>query len=167
MSRFFRFLGLSEEEIDKLPPDLCQGGKLIDGLQAIYEEVPKGSKKDALAASIAEAALILLKGFNAYKDNLSEEARKRIEEEQKEADEYIPPPPSEVTPMPESEPEEQPEEETPEGETPEEEQPKETPKPPKREPKTPREQPKEPKPELDENDALIEHLRLQLEDLEF
>lgn len=69
MSRFLTFLKIDKEVQDKLPQDIIEGGKIIDGLQLIYEDMPPSSKKDNFAIVIAETASILLKGINSLSIN--------------------------------------------------------------------------------------------------
>ena len=82
MIRFFNFLNISEEEQNKLPQDILDGGKLIDGMQLIYEEITNERKRDVVAHTIAEMSSILLKRLNEYK--LNPKAKENIEEEIKE-----------------------------------------------------------------------------------
>jgi gamma-glutamyl phosphate reductase len=82
MIRFFNFLNISEEEQNKLPQDILDGGKLIDGMQLIYEEITNERKRDVMAHTIAEMSSILLKRLNEYK--LNPKAKENIEEEIKE-----------------------------------------------------------------------------------
>jgi hypothetical protein len=84
MIRFFNFLNITKEEQDKLPKDLIDGGRLIDGMQLIYEEIPSGRRKDILATTIAEMSSILLKKLNELRFNIV--ASKNIEEEIKEVE---------------------------------------------------------------------------------
>jgi hypothetical protein len=69
MSRFLSFLDIKEPVKSKLPQDILDGGKLIDGLQMIYEEMPSGAKKDNFAVVIAETASILMKAINELNIN--------------------------------------------------------------------------------------------------
>jgi hypothetical protein len=82
MIRFFNFLNISQEEQNKLPQDILDGGKLIDGMQLIYEEITNERKRDVMAHTIAEMSSILLKRLNEYK--LNPKAKENIEEEIKE-----------------------------------------------------------------------------------
>jgi hypothetical protein len=85
MIRFFNFLNISEEEQNKLPQDILDGGKLIDGMQLIYEEITNERKWDVVAHTIAEMSSILLKRLNEYK--LNPKAKENIDEEIKEIEE--------------------------------------------------------------------------------
>ena len=85
MIRFFSFLNISEEEQNKLPQDILDGGKLIDGMQMIYEEITNERKKDVMAHTIAEMSSILLKRLNDYK--LNPKAKESIKEEVEEIEE--------------------------------------------------------------------------------
>lgn len=88
MIRFFDFLNITSEEQSKLPQDLIDGGKLIDGMQLIYEEVPSGRRKDILANTIAEMSSILLRKLNEIRFNIV--ATKNIEQELVELEEETP-----------------------------------------------------------------------------
>lgn len=102
MIRFFSFLNISEEEQNRLPQDILDGGKLIDGMQMIYEEITNERKKDVMAHTIAEMSSILLKRLNEFK--LNPKAKENIDEEIKEIEEIqqtnpiIPLPPNEEPP---------------------------------------------------------------------
>ena len=85
MIRFFSFLNISEEEQSRLPQDILDGGKLIDGMQMIYEEITNERKKDVMAHTIAEMSSILLKRLNDYK--LNPKAKESIKEEVQEIEE--------------------------------------------------------------------------------
>jgi hypothetical protein len=80
MSRFLQYLGIYTDE--SIPSDIIQGGKLIDGLQMIYEDMPSGNKKDAFANAIAETASILMRRINTLKGITNE----KVEAELKEAE---------------------------------------------------------------------------------
>lgn len=85
MIRFFSFLNISEEEQSRLPQDILDGGKLIDGMQMIYEEITNERRKDVMAHTIAEMSSILLKRLNEFK--LNPKAKENIDEEIKEIEE--------------------------------------------------------------------------------
>lgn len=92
MIRFFSFLNISEEEQNRLPQDILDGGKLIDGMQMIYEEITNERKKDVMAHTIAEMSSILLNRLNQFK--LNPKAKENIEQEVKEVEQI-----TEVTPI--------------------------------------------------------------------
>lgn len=88
MSRFLKYLQI---EIDSnTPKDILQGGQMVDGLQAIYEDMPEGNKKDLFASAIADTAAILMRRINALKGVTNpkvEEELKEMEVEKQERQE--------------------------------------------------------------------------------
>jgi hypothetical protein len=149
--RFFKYLGLSDEEIDKLPSDIKQGGQLIDGLQLIYEEMPEGKKKDMFASVIGESASILIAKINEVVNGYDVQAN--IEKEVKEMEDETPTMPDEEVV------EENPVQDT---DIDDVDPPIETPPTPK--PQTTQPQPKK---ELSDDDKLIEHLKIAIQNIEF
>lgn len=164
--RFFKYLNLTEDEIDSLPTDIKQGGELIDGLQLIYEEMPEGSKKDMFASVIAESASILITKINEIvngydaKAKMEEEMREMEKEEEvaEEVKEQV------VEEFQMVEPDEKTTDENPVKDTdvdkvdpPIESTP--SPKPKTTQPQTPT--------EMSEEDKLLEHLKIAIENLEF
>lgn len=87
MSRFLTYLGINVT--NDTPKDIVDGGKIIDGLQMIYEDMPSGANKDAFANVIAETASILMRRINNLKGITNEKVEKELEEmeEQKETQE--------------------------------------------------------------------------------
>jgi hypothetical protein len=145
MSRFLKYLNIDEQEQTKLPKDIRDGGKLIDGMQMIYEDMPNGRKKDLFASFIAETALILIRAIN--KLNLSEETQKKVDEEVREMEDEV----KEVKELPPTPPPTPP--------TP--------PMPPT--PPTPPTQPEPPTPKTDgdSESKFLEHILKDIENLEF
>lgn len=67
MSRFLKYLNFSESEIESLPTPIKDGGRLIDGMQMIYEDMPKGRIRDEFAIAIAESSRLLISEINDFK----------------------------------------------------------------------------------------------------
>jgi hypothetical protein len=84
MSRFLKYLNISIDS--NTPLDIIQGGQIIDGLQAIYEDMPDGSKKDNFASMIGETASILIKRINEMSSLATEQAKKELEEMEKQSE---------------------------------------------------------------------------------
>jgi len=78
MSRFLKYLNISIDS--NTPMDIIQGGQIIDGLQAIYEDMPDGAKKDNFASMIGETASILIKRINEMSAVTTEQSKKELEE---------------------------------------------------------------------------------------
>ena len=165
--RFFKYLNLTEDEIDSLPTDIKQGGELIDGLQLIYEEMPEGSKKDMFASVIAESASILITKINEIVNGY--DAKAKMEEEMRDMENEV----TEETKKTQEQEVEQFEMVQPDEETTDENPVQDTdvdkvdppiettptPKPKTTQPQTPT--------EMLEEDKLLEHLKIAIENLEF
>lgn len=82
MSRFLTYLGIPLDS--STPSDILQGGKIIDGLQMIYEDMPSGNKKDSFASMIAETASILMRRINTMKGVTNPKVEQELEEMERE-----------------------------------------------------------------------------------
>lgn len=78
MSRFLNYLNISIDS--NTPMDIIQGGQIIDGLQAIYEDIPEGVRKDNFASMIGETASILIKRINEMSSVTTPQATRELEE---------------------------------------------------------------------------------------
>lgn len=78
MSRFLTYLNVNIDS--NTPNDILQGGKLIDGLQMIYEDLPEGSRKDMMASTIADMAQLLMRKINQLKGATNPKVEEELEE---------------------------------------------------------------------------------------
>lgn len=78
MSRFLTYLNVNIDS--NTPNDIIQGGKLIDGLQMIYEDLPEGSRKDMMASTIADMAQLLMRKINQSKGVTNPKVEEELEE---------------------------------------------------------------------------------------
>jgi len=83
MSRFLTYLGVNITT--NIPKDVLDGGKLIDGLQMIYEDMPQGAKKDSFANAIAETASILMRRINNLKGITNPKVEEELEQIEEQA----------------------------------------------------------------------------------
>lgn len=125
MNKLFKYLNLTEADIKLLDPETIEMSQVVDIMQKTYMSAPNSRKKDTLANIIAETIALLLARINSIK-GLSKDAKKKVEEENKEL--------PKSAPKPQEAPKEQPKQEQPKKETPKEEpKPKEQPKPKEKE----------------------------------
>lgn len=78
MSRFLTYLNVTIDS--NTPNDILQGGKLIDGLQMIYEDLPEGSRKDMMASTIAGMAQLLMRKINQSTGVTNPKVEEELEE---------------------------------------------------------------------------------------
>ena len=66
MSKILTILGV--KDINAIPKDIKDAGELVDGMQAIYVQMPESAKKEFFARTIAESVRILIQSLRPIVD---------------------------------------------------------------------------------------------------
>lgn len=83
MSKLFTYLNIKEGDLGLIDGETKQMAQVVEMMQGAYKTAPDGRKKEVLANMISETVAIVLARLNAI-EGLSKDAKKKVEEENKE-----------------------------------------------------------------------------------
>lgn len=83
MSKLFTYLNIKEGDLGLIDGETQQMAQVVEMMQGAYKTAPDGRKKEVLANMISETVALVLARLNSI-EGLSKDAKKKVEEENKE-----------------------------------------------------------------------------------